>query len=217
MSEQLALELGERARRAPDLGPGARLLRGFALAWERRLLDGLEDVVRDAPFRHMRTPGGLRMSVAMTSCGELGWISDRRGYRYTARDPESGRAWPAMPECFRELATAAAAAAGFAGFDPDSCLVNRYEPGARLTLHQDRNERDFEAPIVSVSLGLDAVFLWGGEARKDPPRRVPLVHGDVLVWGGPARLRFHGVLPLREAEHPLLGRCRVNLTFRRAG
>ena len=217
MAEQLALGLGRRARRTPDLGPGSALLEGFALGREAPLLAGLAAVLRRAPFRHMLTPGGLRMSVAMTNCGALGWVSDRAGYRYTELDPETGRPWPPMPSSFRELAATAAAGVGFEAFEPDACLVNQYEPGARLTLHQDKNERDFDAPIVSVSLGLDAVFLWGGASRKDPPERVPVAHGDVLVWGGPARLRFHGVLPLREGEHPLLGRRRVNLTFRLAG
>jgi alkylated DNA repair protein (DNA oxidative demethylase) len=216
-SEQLALDLGAGPGAPAELGPGASRLEGFALAVAPRLVAELDAVVRDAPFRRMLTPGGLRMSVAMTNCGERGWVTDRRGYRYDPLDPESGRGWPRMPPSFRELATAAAHRGGFDGFVPDACLVNRYEPGARLTLHQDKNERDFGAPIVSVSLGLDAVFLWGGDSRKDPPARVPLVHGDVLVWGGPARLRFHGVLPLREGSHPLLGRSRINLTFRKAG
>ena len=156
------------------------------------------------------------MSVAMTNCGEAGWVTDRSGYRYDAIDPLTGRPWPAMPSAFTDLACAAAATAGFSDFSPDACLVNRYEPGARLSLHQDRNERDFNAPIVSVSLGLPAVFLFGGAQRSARPRRVPLVHGDVVVWGGPARLNFHGVMPLKEGHHPLLGPCRMNLTFRKA-
>jgi alkylated DNA repair protein (DNA oxidative demethylase) len=155
------------------------------------------------------------MSVAMTNCGTLGWVSDRRGYRYDRRDPDRGAPWPAMPPVFLELASAAAARAGFAGFRPDACLVNRYDAGARLTLHQDKDELDLDAPIVSVSLGIPAVFQWGGEQRSDRPRRVPLVHGDVVVWGGPSRLRFHGVLPMREDHHPLVGACRINLTFRK--
>jgi alkylated DNA repair protein (DNA oxidative demethylase) len=156
------------------------------------------------------------MSVAMTNCGALGWVTDRKGYRYEAFDPETGRPWPEMPQAFFEVAAEAAAKAGFDEFAPDACLVNRYEPGARLSLHQDGNERDFNAPIVSVSLGLPAVFLWGGLDRADRPRRVPLSHGDVVVWGGPARLRYHGVLPLEEGSRPLLGPCRINLTFRKA-
>jgi DNA oxidative demethylase len=165
----------------------------------------------------MQTPGGFRMSVAMSNCGALGWVTDRAGYRYEARDPETGDFWPPMPTSLRELARLAAARAGYEGFDPDACLVNRYEPGARMTLHQDKNERDFDAPIVSVSLGLPATFLFGGLARSDRPVRVALEHGDVVVWGGPSRLRFHGVMPLAEGEHPRLGRMRVNLTFRKAG
>jgi len=165
----------------------------------------------------MVTPGGYRMSVAMTNCGPLGWVSDRSGYRYAPMDPLTGRAWPAMPGSFAALAKKAAEECGFAAFEPDACLVNQYEPGAKLSLHQDRDERDFSAPIVSVSLGLPAVFQFGGLRRRDALRRVPLHHGDVVVWGGPARLVYHGVLPLKEGTHPAMGARRVNLTFRRAG
>jgi alkylated DNA repair protein (DNA oxidative demethylase) len=196
---------------------GAVLLRGFALTHERALLEALDDVIRAAPWRHMVTPGGLRMSVAMSNCGALGWISDRRGYRYSPADPESGESWPKMPRAFAQLAHDAAAQAGFEQFAPDACLINRYEPGAKLSLHQDRDERDFGQPIVSVSLGLPAVFLFGGLRRNDRPMRVPLGHGDVVAWGGPARMRYHGVLPLKDGVHPVLGACRVNLTFRKAG
>jgi alkylated DNA repair protein (DNA oxidative demethylase) len=156
------------------------------------------------------------MSVAMTNCGTRGWVSDNTGYRYDAIDPESGKPWPRMPPVFMKLAQDAAASAGFENFQPDACLVNRYEPGSRLTLHQDKNECGFDAPIVSVSLGIPAVFLWGGLRRKDKPERLGLVHGDVMVWGGPARLRYHGVLPLKQGGHPLTGGYRINLTFRRA-
>lgn len=202
---------------ARELSPGAVLLPQFALADEAGLLAEVRAVTEQAAFRHMQTPGGFRMSVAMSNCGALGWVTDRAGYRYDARDPETGEPWPPMPASLRELARRAAARAGYEGFDPDACLVNRYEPGARMTLHQDKNERDFDAPIVSVSLGLPATFLFGGLARSDRPVRVALAHGDVVVWGGPSRLRFHGVLPLRDGEHPRLGRMRVNLTFRKAG
>jgi alkylated DNA repair protein (DNA oxidative demethylase) len=198
------------------VAPGAVLLAAFARPAERALLAALQRVVALAPYRHMVTPGGRRMSVAMTNCGRAGWVTDRAGYRYAARDPESGKPWPRMPEAFAELARQAAARAGFDGFAPDACLINRYEPGARLTLHQDKNERDFEAPIVSVSLGLPAVFLFGGIRRTDKARRVPLVHGDVVVWGASSRLRYHGILPLGEGRHPLLGGCRINLTLRLA-
>jgi alkylated DNA repair protein (DNA oxidative demethylase) len=202
--------------RDEPLAPGAVVLRGFALAGETALLAALDEVVARAPLRHMVTPGGFRMSVAMTNCGEHGWVSDRTGYRYDPIDPATGAAWPAMPDAFRSLATRAAARAGFDGFVPDACLVNRYEPGARLTLHQDKNERDFRAPIVSVSLGIPAVFLFGGAKRADRQKRVALEHGDVVVWGGPARLRYHGVAPLKDNHHPRLGRRRFNLTFRKA-
>jgi len=199
------------------LAPGAALLRRFAEAEAGTLLAALEEVISQAPFRHMVTPGGFRMSVAMTNCGDLGWVSDETGYRYVAADPDSGLRWPPMPDPLLRLATAAAAAAGFPGFLPDACLINRYQPGARLSLHQDRNERDPCAPIVSVSLGLPAVFLFGGLRRAEPATRVPLMHGDVAVWGGPARMRYHGVLPLKQGHHPLLGPHRINLTLRKAG
>ncbi len=209
----------ELVRAEPDmesLAPGAMLLRGRALPDAVALMADLQAVLDQAPLRHMITPGGFRMSVAMSNCGALGWISDTTGYRYDAVDPDSGNHWPAMPASFLRLARIAAAEAGFSGFEPDACLVNRYEPGARLTMHQDRNERDFSQPIVSVSLGLPAVFVFGGPKRSDRPVRVPLMHGDVVVWGGPARLRYHGVLALEQGQHALTGNCRFNLTFRRA-
>lgn len=199
------------------IAPGAVWLRGFALPEARAVFAALQQVVAAAPFRHMVTPGGFTMSVAMTNCGALGWISERSGYRYDAIDPESGRTWPPMPDAFSRLAVEAARHAGFADFAPDACLVNRYEPGARLTLHQDRNERDFGAPIVSVSLGLPATFLFGGTRRNEPVQRVRLEHGDVVVWGGPARMRFHGVAALKDGDHPGTGAYRINLTFRKAG
>jgi DNA oxidative demethylase len=217
MSMNLFDDLDEFEAREEPLGDGAVVLRQFAGPQGAAVWSALVDLVAQAPFRHMVTPGGFRMSVAMTNCAALGWVSDRKGYRYDAADPESGSPWPAMPQVFASLATDAAARAGFAAYVPDSCLINRYEPGARLTLHQDKNERDYEQPIVSVSLGLPAVFLFGGSKRKDKVTRVPLTHGDVVVWGGPARLRYHGVLSLKDGEHPLVGRCRVNLTFRKAG
>ena len=195
---------------------GAVLLRGFANSVEGDLLADLRDIVAQAPFRQMITPGGYQMSVAMTNCGHLGWVTDRTGYRYDVNDPETGKPWPAMPDSFRALAKRASAAAGFEAFSPDACLVNRYQPGARMSLHQDKDEGDFSAPIVSVSLGVPAVFLFGGLKRSDKARRVPLQHGDVAVWGGPSRLVFHGVSPLKEGHHPLLGAHRINLTFRKA-
>ena len=199
-----------------QLADGAVLLRGLAARRQSELVAALCDVVAAAPFRHMTTPGGHQMSVAMTNCGSVGWVTDRTGYRYDRNDPETARPWPAMPLSFRELAGQAAAGAGFSGFSPDACLINRYRPGARMSLHQDRDEHDFNAPIVSVSLGLPAIFLFGGLKRSDKPRRLRLEHGDVVVWGGPARLAFHGVAPLADGEHALMGRQRINLTFRRA-
>jgi DNA oxidative demethylase len=199
-----------------SMAEGAVLLRGFAEPLEADLIADISDVVARAPFRHMVTPGGHQMSVAMTNCGGVGWVTDRFGYRYDANDPEAGRPWPAMPPSFRDLAEQAADQAGFGGFSPDACLINRYQPGARMSLHQDKDEHDFGAPIVSVSLGLPATFLFGGLKRSDRPRRFRLQHGDVVVWGGPARLVFHGVAPLADGEHPLMGRQRINLTFRKA-
>lgn len=201
---------------AQPLAEGAVVLRGFAAAVTPELLDALNRVAAQSSFRHMVTPGGYTMSVAMTNCGRVGWVSDRKGYRYDPVDPESGRPWPAMPAAFQQLAIRAAASAGYERFDPDCCLVNRYEPGTKLSLHQDKDERDFTAPIVSVSLGLPAVFLFGGLKRSDRPRRIRLESGDVAVWGGPSRLTYHGIAPLAEGEHPATGPARINLTFRKA-
>jgi alkylated DNA repair protein (DNA oxidative demethylase) len=198
------------------LADGAVLLRGFAADEMAALMAALQAIFAAAPPRHMITPGGYRMSVAMTNCGRAGWVTDRRGYRYDGLDPDTQRPWPAMPVGFLALAGRAAAVAGFPGFVPDSCLINRYAPGTRLSLHQDRNERDFGAPIVSVSLGLPAVFLFGGSRRADRPRRIRLDSGDVAVWGGPARLAFHGIAPLADGVDPLTGPCRINLTLRKA-
>ncbi len=205
-----------REAREP-IGPGAFVLPGFALPFAAELLPAIEAIAERSPFRHLVTPGGFTMSVALTNCGALGWTSDRRGYRYSATDPDTGQPWPAMPASFTRLAREAAAAAGFDGFAPDACLVNRYLPGTRLSLHQDKDEHDYGAPIVSVSLGMPAVFLFGGHQRADKTVRIPLAHGDVVVWGGEDRLRYHGVLPLKDAPHALLGGQRINLTFRKAG
>ena len=206
-----------KAPEPEDLLPGVFVLRRRSLAIDAALFAAAQSVTAISPFRHMVTPGGFTMSVAMSNCGEWGWVTDRTGYRYDRLDPQTAKAWPPMPTIFHTLATEAAAVVGFANFMPDACLLNRYEPGARMSLHQDRNERDFSQPIVSVSLGLPAVFQFGGDQRADNTVRVPLAHGDVIVWGGPARLRFHGILPLKRGDHPLLGAQRLNLTFRRAG
>ena len=212
----LLLDAIEDAATSVVLGPRAIVLRGFALGRAPELVAAIGAIAAVSPFRHMVVPGGWKMSVALTNCGDAGWVTDRTGYRYDAIDPETGRRWPAIPQAFIHLAVEAARAADFIGFRPDACLVNRYAPGARLSLHQDRNERDFDQPIVSVSLGLPAIFLWGGKTRGDRARRVPLFHGDVVVWGGPDRLRFHGVHTLAEGKHPLTGAYRYNFTFRRA-
>ena len=195
---------------------GASILRGFARDDEGPLMKTVGDVIRVSPLRQMVTPGGYRMSVAMTNTGEVGWVTDERGYRYDPLDPITNAPWPAMPQSFRELAARAAATAGYPGFEPDACLVNRYEPGARLSLHRDYDERDATAPIVSVSLGVPARFLWGGLKRTDAIKRLPLFSGDVVVWGGPSRFVYHGIAPLKEDQHPLTGSNRINLTFRKA-
>lgn len=209
-------ELEQRPRR-DRIGEQSYVLRGFALPWLERLLPALQAVLAAAPFRQMITPGGFTMSVALSSCGTLGWTTDRCGYRYTHQDPQTGQPWPSMPEVFFELAQAAARAAGFADFEPDSCLINRYIPGAKMSLHQDKDEKSYAAPIVSVSLGLPAMFLFGGFEPREKSQRVPLLHGDIVVWGGVDRLRYHGVLPIKEGQHPCMGEQRINFTFRTAG
>ena len=207
----------EQQSRREQIGEQSYVLRGFALPWLERLLPTLEAVLMAAPFRQMVTPGGFTMSVALSSCGQFGWTTDRSGYRSTRHDPQTGRPWPMMPEVFLQLAQAAALAAGFTDFAPDSCLINRYVPGAKMSLHQDKDEHSYAAPIVSVSLGLPAMFLFGGFARGDKSQRIPLLHGDIVVWGGVDRLRYHGVLPIKEGHHPRLGEQRINFTFRTAG
>ena len=199
------------------IAPGAVLLRGFAADMTEDLVQSVMQVIAGAPLRHLVTPGGKAMSVGMTNCGAQGWTSSRAGYRYAGIDPLSGQPWPDMPGCFADLAVRAAAEAGFEGFRLDACLVNRYQPGARMSLHQDRDEADMTMPIVSVSLGLPAIFLFGTNRRSDRPARYHLAHGDVVVWGGAARLAYHGVAPLADGDHARLGRQRINLTFRCAG
>jgi alkylated DNA repair protein (DNA oxidative demethylase) len=198
-----------------ELAEGAVLLRNFFAAEQPDVIAALRMIVKAAPFRHLVTPGGHTMSVAMTNCGRVGWVSDPRGYRYDSVDPDSGKRWPEMPVPFRDLAARAAVQAGFEAFVPDACLINRYKPGAKLSLHQDKDELDLRAPIVSVSLGLPATFLFGGLTRSAPTRRYRLTHGDVVVWGGPSRLAYHGVTPLPDGEHPVMGGQRINLTFRK--
>ncbi|MFO1435701.1 MAG: DNA oxidative demethylase AlkB [Gammaproteobacteria bacterium] len=215
-STSLPLPLSAARSCSQEIAPGAVLLHGFALQWEKVVVAAVDDISAHSPFRHMLTPSGHRMSVAMTNCGSYGWITDRSGYRYSEFDPLTGGPWPSMPPEFSMLANNATSRAGFTNFSPDACLINRYEPGARMALHQDKDERDINAPIVSVSLGLPIIFLFGGMTRKDKPMRIPLEHGDVVVWGGPARLRYHGVMPLKDGEHPAFGNARINLTLRKA-
>jgi alkylated DNA repair protein (DNA oxidative demethylase) len=200
-----------------QLGPGSFLLHGFVLRSAELIYADLQKIATQASFRQMLTPGGLKMSVAITNCGAMGWISDRQGYRYAACDPLTDSPWPSLPPSFLLLAQSAAQQAGYLDFVPDACLINRYGVGTKMSLHQDRNERDFTAPIVSVSLGLPAVFMFGGAVRNDKYANVLLEHGDVMVWGGPDRLRFHGIKQLKSGDHPLCGNTRFNLTFRKAG
>ena len=207
----------QQPARIEHIGAQAFVLRGFALPWVEALLSALEGVLQQSPFRHMQTPGGFTMSARLSSCGDLGWTSDGHGYRYSPVDPVSATPWPHMPEAFFDIAAGAANAAGFAGFVPDAGLINTYSPGAKMSLHQDKNERSYDAPIVSISLGLPAVFQFGGFQRSDPAQRISLFHGDVVVWGGVDRLRFHGVLPIKPGNHPELGEQRINITLRKAG
>lgn len=202
-----------------SVAEGAVLFGKYALPAADQLLTEIKRLSALSPFRKMLTPGGKRMSVSMTNCGRLGWISDDRGYRYSERDPVTNRDWPEMPESFRQLAKQASVAAGYFAFDPDCCLINRYEPGSRMSMHQDRDEKDQQAPIVSISLGLNARFLFGGLKREDATRCFLLTHGDVLVWGGPSRLCFHAIQTIKEDILPegVHEMCRYNLTFRKAG
>ncbi|AIB36698.1 MULTISPECIES: DNA oxidative demethylase AlkB [Pseudomonas] len=200
-----------------QIGEQSYVLRGLALPWIERILPELRRVLAQSPFRQMVTPGGFTMSAALSSCGDLGWTTDTSGYRYSPVDPRSQQPWPQMPEVLRQLAVQAAAQAGFFDFAPDACLINRYVPGAKMSLHQDKNERRYSEPVVSISLGLPAIFLFGGHERSDKPRKVSLFHGDVVVWGGVDRLRFHGVMPIKDGVHPIMGPQRINLTFRTAG
>ncbi|MHA7833074.1 MAG: DNA oxidative demethylase AlkB [Algiphilus sp.] len=209
------VDLFPESRAHLPIAPGAVLLGGYAERAAPALLACLDDCTAAAPWRHMQTPGGRAMSMANSNCGPLGWVSDAEGYRYVARDPLHDQPWPAMPAAFLSLARDAAATAGYPDFAPDACLLNRYAPGARLSLHRDQDEHDAAAPIVSVSLGLSATFLFGGTRREDARLRLPLHHGDVVVCGGPARFHYHGVLPVPDGHHPLLGRFRINLTFRK--
>jgi alkylated DNA repair protein (DNA oxidative demethylase) len=216
VSPDLLSDAGGTSTWREQLGPGAVVLRSFATANGQALLAEIKQIIAQAPFRHMHTPGGFQMSVAMSNCGDFGWVTDLSGYRYQATDPDSSKPWPALPSLFLHLAAKAAAEAGFADFVPNACLINRYEPGALMSLHQDKDERDLSQPIVSLSLGLPAIFQFGGLRRAERASRIPLHHGDVVVWGGPDRLRYHGVLALKDGQHPLLGACRLNLTLRKA-
>lgn len=207
----------QQPARVERISDQAFALRGFALPKAKELLAALNSVLLQAPLRQMQTPGGYTMSARLSSCGALGWTTDRDGYHYSPLDPLSARPWPAMPGVFLALAAAAASSAGFSGFVPDSCLINAYAPGAKMSLHQDKNERCHTAPIVSISLGLPAIFQFGGFERSDPTQRIALFHGDIMVWGGVDRLRYHGVMPIKPGHHSLLGEQRINITLRQAG
>ncbi len=197
------------------LAEGAQVLPSFAREMDDSLLNAVKQIITQAPLRHMTTPNGFQMSVAMSNCGQLGWVSDRKGYRYEPIDPITRKTWPTLPGIFLDLAKKAASYTGFENFLPDACLINCYEPGTRLSLHQDKDEHDSKAPIVSVSLGLPAIFLFGGLQREHPATRHRLEHGDVVVWGGPSRFVYHGIAPLANEYHSKVGRKRINLTFRR--
>lgn len=199
-----------------EIAEDAYLLPGYATSQAIELCSAIDTVLLQSPLRHYQTRMGL-MSVGMSCCGALGWVADTRGYRYSALDPNNGQPWPGLPDSIRNLAQSAASDCGFDGFEPDACLINEYQLGAKMGLHQDRDERDMRWPIVSISLGMTAQFQFGGATRRAPVHRFDLVHGDVLVWGGRTRLNFHGVAPLDGSPHPLLGARRWNLTLRRAG
>lgn len=192
------------------------ILPGFANTNTNTLLAAINSVIELAPLRQMRTPGGFEMAARITNCGYFGWVTDKQGYRYQTTDPETGLPWPAMPELIYQLAVDAASACGFDHFTPDVCLINCYQPGAGMGLHQDKDEKDFSAPIVSISLGVPAIFLFGGNKRQDKPCAHLLKNGDIVVWGGQDRLRFHGVQPIKLAHHPMTGQKRFNLTIRQA-
>lgn len=199
-----------------EIAPGATLLRGAVENCASELLGQIEGVITVSPLRTVITPMGKSMSVEMTNCGDVGWVSDRTGYRYETIDPLTSSSWPAMPALFAEIANGAAAQAGFPDFHADACLINRYAIGSKMGLHQDRDEQDFTQPIVSVSLGLPITFNLGGNLRSAPTAKTELRHGDVVVFGGPSRLAYHGVGTLRRGHHFLTGPYRFNLTFRQA-
>lgn len=207
-------QMADTNRNKQELAPGALCLPAFVLDRAAEVIAELEPIFTQAPLRHLITPGGHKMSVAMSNCGELGWVSDRKGYRYQELDPLSGQAWPAMPKLFLELAQQVAEEVGYKRFQPQACLINQYLPGSKMSLHQDKDENNESAPIVSLSFGINAEFLFGGLSRGSPTKRLTLKHGDAVVWGGPSRFCFHGILPLKDSEHSLLGRQRINITFR---
>jgi DNA oxidative demethylase len=200
-----------------EVDKDAYYLSGYALTNEKALIIDLHEVLSQASLRQMMTKMGFYTSAAMTNCGQLGWVSDRKGYRYEALNPLTGKSWPAMPVSFFQLAQNAALEAGFSDFKPDACLINQYKVGASMGLHQDKNELDFTQPILSVSLGIPAIFKFGGLSRSDKPIKIRLTHGDIVVWGGDARLNYHGIIPLQPNNHAVLGPYRYNLTFRKAG
>ncbi|THJ30850.1 DNA oxidative demethylase AlkB [Lampropedia aestuarii] len=198
------------------LGPQAVVLRQKASPLAAELVARIEDVLQHSPLYQMATPGGKPLSVRTTSCGTHGWSSDPTGYSYVRHHPLTDQAWPEIPAAWSALATEAAQEAGFAQFAPDTCLINQYGLDSKMALHQDRSEQDLRQPVVSISLGMSALFLWGGMQRSDKPAHVLLHHGDMVVWGGVDRLRFHGIKHLTGAPHPQLGAMRYNLTLRRA-
>jgi len=194
-----------------EIFPGATLMRGLAQAQDGEFLEAMQGVLSAAPLHHATTPTGLPMGVMVSDCG----TPEAFRRRWDPANPAVRQMWPPMPRALLDFSLRCAVRAGFPLFRPDTCHVNRYQAGTKLGLHQDRHECDMSQPIVSVSFGLECVFLLGGLERTDSPKRILLEHGDVIVWGGPSRMRFHGVQPLKPGHHPLTGPYRYNLTFRK--
>jgi len=194
-----------------EIFPGAVLMRSLALPQDNEFFTAAEAIIAARPLHHTTTPSGLPMGVMVTDCGDSRAFANR----WDTANPERMRLWPPMPPLLRDFAIRCAVRSGFPQFRPDACHINRYQAGTKLGLHQDRHECDWTQPIVSLSFGLECIFLLGGLQRTDKPRRILLEHGDVIVWGGPSRMRFHGVQPLKPGHHPLTGPYRYNLTFRK--
>ncbi len=228
MQQDLFLQQDEGATKAEDIyapdfdalsiqiSPDAVLFKAALKPVASSLLEEIRTISGANPFRQRKTPGGQLMSAAMTNCGAWGWVTDADGYRYSDIEPETGRTWLPIPAVWIQWVNLFCQRAGLGTFNPDACLINRYAPGAGMGLHQDKDEKDLAIPIVSFSLGAPVLFRWGGLNRQEPVSEFLLEHGDVLVWGGADRMRFHGVKKLRRYQHPLTGHYRYNLTFRQS-